>query len=164
MTDQPASPAALAASLPLVQGRCPACGGSSLFLGDGGYVTCSRIDCPNPSAPDELLHGDDGMKAKVDEATSTLRRVRRAHLCDDCRVNVDAVLSGPRPDPPTAVIPAQPPRNGDTMTARLIRLLTRRNRRHDCPPRTFDEGVADLLAALDQLAAPAEHRPAEEQQ
>jgi len=40
-----------------VQGRCPACGGASLFLGEGGHVTCSRIDCPSPCAADELLHG-----------------------------------------------------------------------------------------------------------
>ncbi|HEX5565875.1 MAG TPA: DUF6085 family protein, partial [Streptomyces sp.] len=40
-----------------VQGRCPACGGASLFLGEGGHVTCSRIDCPDPSAVDDLLHG-----------------------------------------------------------------------------------------------------------
>jgi endogenous inhibitor of DNA gyrase (YacG/DUF329 family) len=41
-----------------VQGSCPACGKTSLFLGDGGHVTCSRIDCPNPSAADQLLHGE----------------------------------------------------------------------------------------------------------
>lgn len=37
-----------------VQGRCPMCGGS-LFLGSGGYVTCSRSDCPNPTAVSDLL-------------------------------------------------------------------------------------------------------------
>jgi hypothetical protein len=41
-----------------VKGRCPACGWTSLFLGDGGYVTCSRLECPNPSAADQLLHGE----------------------------------------------------------------------------------------------------------
>ncbi|MEU0098281.1 hypothetical protein [Streptomyces sp. NPDC006267] len=43
--------------MPDVQGRCPACGAASLFLGEGGHVTCSRIDCPAPSAADDLLHG-----------------------------------------------------------------------------------------------------------
>src|SRR5690606_20281477 len=38
-----------------VQGRCPACGGDSLFLGEGGHVTCSRLDCPNPCAADDML-------------------------------------------------------------------------------------------------------------
>ena len=41
-----------------VQGHCPACRGTSLFLGTGGYVTCARLDCPNPTAADELLHGE----------------------------------------------------------------------------------------------------------
>lgn len=41
-----------------VQGRCPACRGASLFLGDGGHVTCSRLDCPTPTLADEYLHGE----------------------------------------------------------------------------------------------------------
>lgn len=44
-----------ARALPDVQGRCPACRGQSLFLGDGGYVTCSRIDCPDPEAATRVL-------------------------------------------------------------------------------------------------------------
>ncbi|WP_461707338.1 hypothetical protein [Streptomyces prasinus] len=46
-----------------VQGRCPACGGSSLFLGEGGHVTCSRLDCPAPAEADDLLHGRDSVYA-----------------------------------------------------------------------------------------------------
>lgn len=38
-----------------VQGRCPACGGESLFLGDGGYVTCRRDTCPEPDAASTQL-------------------------------------------------------------------------------------------------------------
>ncbi|MDX3183476.1 DUF6085 family protein [Streptomyces sp. ME02-7008A-1] len=45
------------AGLPDVAGSCPACGAASLFLGEGGHVTCSRIDCSDPSATDELLRG-----------------------------------------------------------------------------------------------------------
>ncbi|MFM9635930.1 hypothetical protein [Streptomyces turgidiscabies] len=56
MTDLPASTAPTAAAHPLVQGRCPACNGASLFLGSGGYVTCSRLDCPDPCAADTQLH------------------------------------------------------------------------------------------------------------
>jgi hypothetical protein len=52
---QPTLTAPLAANLPLVKGRCPACNGASLFLGDGGYVTCSRIDCPEPDAASTAL-------------------------------------------------------------------------------------------------------------
>ncbi|MER5694903.1 DUF6085 family protein [Streptomyces mirabilis] len=70
-----ASTAPLAAGLPQVQGRCPACGRTSLFLGDGGYVTCSIIDCPNPSAADELLHGD-----AQDQLARALGRERAARV------------------------------------------------------------------------------------
>jgi hypothetical protein len=38
-----------------VQGRCPACGWTSLFLGNGGYITCSRIECPQPDAATEVI-------------------------------------------------------------------------------------------------------------
>ncbi|MFC5802769.1 DUF6085 family protein [Streptomyces formicae] len=38
-----------------VQGKCPACGKTSLFLGSGGYVTCSRIECPEPDAASTVL-------------------------------------------------------------------------------------------------------------
>jgi hypothetical protein len=30
--------------------------GETLFLGDGGHVTCSLLGCPNPCAADKLLH------------------------------------------------------------------------------------------------------------
>jgi hypothetical protein len=52
-TDRSTAP--LAAGLPLVTGRCPACGTTGLFLGDGGYVTCSLIDCPAPDAASTVL-------------------------------------------------------------------------------------------------------------
>jgi hypothetical protein len=41
---------------PYVAGRCPNCGGNSLFLGSGGHITCSRLDCSNPAAVDDQLH------------------------------------------------------------------------------------------------------------
>ena len=40
---------------PVVTGHCPACGRSSLFLGDGGYVTCAQADCPQPDAASAQL-------------------------------------------------------------------------------------------------------------
>lgn len=51
---------AVRGAFPTVQGRCPACGGSSLFLGSGGYVTCPRIDCPAPDAASTLLEQQTG--------------------------------------------------------------------------------------------------------
>jgi hypothetical protein len=38
-----------------VQGYCPMGCGRTLFLGSGGYVTCSLDKCPNPSAAADIL-------------------------------------------------------------------------------------------------------------
>jgi len=38
-----------------VQGYCPMGCGSTLFLGAGGYVTCSFIGCPDPGAVSTIL-------------------------------------------------------------------------------------------------------------
>lgn len=38
-------------TFPQVQGRCPACARKTLFLGSGGYVTCSNDTCTEPDAP-----------------------------------------------------------------------------------------------------------------
>ncbi len=45
----------VADGFPRVQGRCPRCGLSSLFLGGGGYVTCSSLECRDPIAATTLL-------------------------------------------------------------------------------------------------------------
>lgn len=39
-----------------VAGKCPMGCGETLFLGDGGHVTCSFNKCPNPGMVDEMLH------------------------------------------------------------------------------------------------------------
>jgi hypothetical protein len=52
---QPASTATLASGLPLVKGNCPGCQRATLFLGTGGYVTCSNSDCPEPDAATTVL-------------------------------------------------------------------------------------------------------------
>jgi len=50
-----------------VQGKCPACGRSSLLLGSGGYVTCGRLECSNPTAATDALEGGrDGVRALVE--------------------------------------------------------------------------------------------------
>lgn len=38
-----------------VRGRCPAGCGETLFLGKGGYVTCSWMECPDPALASQLL-------------------------------------------------------------------------------------------------------------
>ncbi len=82
---QPVSTAPLAAGLPLVKGNCPACGGSSLFLGDGGYVTCSRIDCPEPDAASTTLEqpaADETATTQTEPGTCG-HRSSEGHPCNE---------------------------------------------------------------------------------
>ena len=39
-----------------VAGGCPMGCGETLFVGNGGRITCSLIGCPKPAAVDELLN------------------------------------------------------------------------------------------------------------
>lgn len=57
-----------------VQGRCPACGAASLFLGEGGHVTCARIECPEPCAADQLLHGEAAAPRRAGDILAALGR------------------------------------------------------------------------------------------
>lgn len=59
--------------MPDVAGSCPACGAASLFLGEGGHVTCARIECPNPCAADDLLHGGEEVLAQALGGNRTAR-------------------------------------------------------------------------------------------
>lgn len=52
-----------------VAGTCPACGSRSLFLGSGGHVTCSWVDCSAPCAADSLLNEASEAVAKARTAT-----------------------------------------------------------------------------------------------
>lgn len=42
-------------SFPKVRGKCPQGCGETLFLGSGGYVTCSLIGCPKPDSVSDML-------------------------------------------------------------------------------------------------------------
>lgn len=48
-------PPAYGSDLERVVGRCPACGSNSLFVGSGGYLTCSVLGCCEPDAASTLL-------------------------------------------------------------------------------------------------------------
>lgn len=66
---------------PTVQGRCPSCGKESLFLGSGGYVTCARIDCPEPDAASTLLEQTRGT---IEPAPPDLPVVKYGSLVPAC--------------------------------------------------------------------------------
>jgi len=79
--DQAASTAPLACGLPHVQGRCPACSTAGLFLGSGGYVTCSSVDCPEPDAATTVLeHRADELRRMADEAQQPETQADGWHL------------------------------------------------------------------------------------
>jgi hypothetical protein len=72
-----------------VQGYCPWCGSKSLFLGSGGYITCSVGDCTNPSAASDIL-GDRETEHVVvlGEVNFTIRHPLRERL-DDALLSCD---------------------------------------------------------------------------
>lgn len=63
-----------------VQGLCPMGCGRTLFLADGGHVTCSWHECPRPSAADELLHLDDRHVVTVDDVGFTVEHPTRERV------------------------------------------------------------------------------------
>lgn len=61
--------------IPMINGLdCPACGHPCLMLGDGGYVTCAYIDCPNPDFAEALLQYMD--RVRIDELNGVLKAGR----------------------------------------------------------------------------------------
>lgn len=85
---------------PVVKGFCPMGCGSTLFVASGGYVTCSFIHCPNPTAVSDLL-ADREVEHVVqfDEDDFTVRHPLRERLGDalmDCELHhFIAELDGP---------------------------------------------------------------------
>lgn len=66
-----------------VQGHCPYGCGRTLFLADGGYVTCSYIHCPRPDAVADLLDDREVSHIVVfGEGTFTVRHPLRERLDD----------------------------------------------------------------------------------
>lgn len=74
-----------------VAGYCPMGCGSTLFLGAGGYVTCSDLECPRPDAATTIL--DDAEHEHIVEIgprTFTVRHPLRERLDDqlmDCALH-----------------------------------------------------------------------------
>jgi hypothetical protein len=71
---------------PSVRGFCPMGCGETLFLGEGGYVTCAWVLCPDPEAVTKILE-DSETEHVVDVEDRTFsvvhplrERIRRAVL------------------------------------------------------------------------------------
>lgn len=70
---------------PTVQGHCPACHRESLFLGSGGYVTCARIECPEPDAASTLLEQQPNTTSiTIDPVVPDLTVTKLAHWAPAC--------------------------------------------------------------------------------
>lgn len=83
-----------------VPGYCPMCGGQSLFRASGGHITCSRSDCPNPTAVDEILaERETEHIVQLGHDNFTVRHPLRERLNDelmDCELHTwISDLSGP---------------------------------------------------------------------
>lgn len=79
-----------------VSGYCPMGCGQTLFVGDGGHITCSEDECPNPAAVDELLaspHIDEHIVEVEDAQRGTVSVEHPLHerighaLLDSCPLN-----------------------------------------------------------------------------
>ena len=82
-----------------VRGYCPMGCGETLFLGSGGYVTCSLIGCPRPDAVSTLLGDRETEHVVWIEGLFTVRHPLRERL-DDAQLSCDldrhlAGLDGP---------------------------------------------------------------------
>ncbi len=89
-----------------VQGYCPMGCGRTLFLADGGYVTCSYVHCPRRDAVADLLADTETEHiVKFGETEFTVRHPLRERLDDalmDCDLHSDiAAMSGPPVRPGT---------------------------------------------------------------
>ena len=87
-----------------VQGYCPMGCGQTLFLGEGGHITCSYVRCPRPDAVDELL-GDRETEHVVELSAGTFAvqhplRERLAGELFACSLHQEiAACSGPPAEP-----------------------------------------------------------------
>lgn len=92
VTGLDASPAGPARNMPIVSGRCPACGMASLFLAVGGHVTCSNLSCSNPTkiADDLLAPAGAGHD---DAADATLSVVDLVEMARDTTTTVHDLLA-----------------------------------------------------------------------
>ncbi len=67
-----------------IVGYCPMGCGRTLFVGDGGYITCSFVECPEPDAVSTLLEDRETEHVvEFGESTFTVRHPLRERLRDE---------------------------------------------------------------------------------
>jgi hypothetical protein len=90
-----------------IQARCPACGGHSLMLADGGYITCRRLDCPNPEAAHDAIEERAGANAYE-------RAVTAPPSAEACAAMRKRLESGSPPRRKVRTTPDNPATTSDT--------------------------------------------------
>lgn len=75
--------------------KCPNGCGETLFVGNGGYVTCSWAECPNRDYDDALkAHVEqEALKARVDEACHFGRMAHKYGVRHDVREAINARIN-----------------------------------------------------------------------
>ena len=137
MTDIPIDPVAF----PSIQGRCPACGGQSLFVGSGGWLTCSRLECPEPDAASTLLE----------------RKPAPAEHCGDTQIHPShkamrgvVVFRCPGTKPPT---PERREQVAAAIEHALLPVMPRRDHRKQAANQATDAALAVRDQRVEQLRA-----------
>lgn len=84
-----------------IRGFCPMGCGDTLFIADGGYITCSWHECPNPTAVAELLEDREVEHVvRFDEHAFTVRHPIRERLNDELLACELHQFCGDLPGPP----------------------------------------------------------------
>ena len=61
-----------------IKGRCPSCDHESLFVANGGYITCSIAECLNPTLASDLLEQGRALRVRAErgEAVTHIEQLR----------------------------------------------------------------------------------------
>lgn len=84
-----------------IRGYCPMGCGETLFVAAGGYITCSNVPCPNPTAVSDILDDRESEHVVVLDADGwTIRHPLRERLGDalltcDIQRQFEALQSAP---------------------------------------------------------------------
>lgn len=103
-----------------VYGYCPLGCGATLFVGEGGFITCSNKDCPQPDAV-SLILGDNETEhvAEISEAGFILKHPLRERLDDalfgcSFATHLEELSGAPVPPGRYRVIAGTPSSDGTT--------------------------------------------------
>jgi hypothetical protein len=106
-----------------VAGYCPMGCGQTLFVGEGGHITCSWAHCPHPEAVDELLADRETEHVvQIDAGTFSIQhplRERLGGILFDCRLHEWLSEQDGPPEEPGYRYRAREP-YGDTVWERLL--------------------------------------------